>query len=466
MGGFFGVVSQEDCIYDLYFGIDYHSHLGTSRGGIAVNQGNKINRIIHNIENTQFRSKFDGDLPKLHGTSGIASISDMEQQPLTIFSNLGYYAITTVGRINNIENLTRHIFETRDAHFVEMFNGEINQTELVAAIINSEKDFVSGINKVYELIDGSISILILTDNKIIAARDKHGRTPIFIGKKTNNVCATMESCALSNLGYTKYHELGSGEIVTFNHEELIVLQKPNNTKKICAFFWVYYGYPSSEYEGENVENVRYRCGQALVKNDNIKPDVVAGFPDSGTAHAIGYANEAKIPFTRPFVKYTPTWTRSFMPQNQELRNLVARMKIMPVKELIKNKKLLFCEDSIVRGTQIRETVDLLISDGADEVHVRSASPPIMYGCKYLNFSRSTSDMDLIARKEIFEIEGSVPKNLDEYLDNTSDKYKKMIEGIRKKLNLTSLSYQSLDDLLNAIGIDKNNICTYCWNGKS
>ena len=465
MGGFFGVVSREDCVLDVYFGTDYHSHLGTSRGGLAFWSGSVFKRSIHNIENIQFRAKFDAEIPKIKGNMGIGCISDTDPQPLTVRSHLGHYAISTVGRINNLSELTERAFTRQNVHFLETNQGNINPTELVSVMIDQEQSFKDGLLKAQDLIEGSCSILLLTPDGIYAARDKWGRTPLVVGKKDGAYCVAFESCTFANLGYVFDYELGPGEIVLITEEGVQKVAPPRAQMKICAFLWVYYGYPSSTYSGMNVEVMRYRNGAALARNDGIDIDMVAGIPDSGVGHAIGYSNESRIPFGRPFIKYTPTWSRSFMPQDQKVRNLVARMKLMPIPELVAKKRLLFCDDSIVRGTQMRETVDLLYQCNASEVHVRSACPPIVYGCKYLNFSASRSHMDLATRQSILELEGHEPESLQAYCDPTTPQYQAMVEHIGKKLNFSSLKYQTIHDMVEAIGIGKENICTYCWNGK-
>ncbi|MDD4494523.1 MAG: amidophosphoribosyltransferase [Eubacteriales bacterium] len=465
MGGVFGVASKNDCVREVFFGTDYHSHLGTSRGGMAIWNGKSIIKVIHNIENAPFRTKFDEDLASLSGNLGMGCISDMEPQPLTVRSHLGHYAITTVGRINNIEELVQKSFSKGSTHFLEMSGNQINPTELVAALIDQEKSFVEGIKKVQKVIKGSCSILILTPDGFFAARDSVGRTPMIIGEKEGAYCISSESCALPNLGYSYRCEAGPGEILFVSADGIEQLSPPNDKMKVCAFLWVYYGYPSSTYEGVNVEIMRYRSGAALARRDNIQVDMVAGIPDSGVAHALGYANESKLPFARPFIKYTPTWPRSFMPQNQDVRKLIAHMKLIPIHQLIKDKKILFCEDSIVRGTQLRETAELLYEAGATEVHVRSACPPLVYGCKFLNFSRNRSDMDMAARQEIEQIEGHDIENYEEYVESGSDKQCCLIERLRKRLNLTSLKFQTTDDMLEAIGLPKEKVCTYCWNGR-
>lgn len=406
MGGFFGVTSKQDCVFDLYFGTDYHSHLGTRRAGMAVySKDDGFDRAIHNIENAPFRTKFDKDVNKMHGYMGIGCISDYEPQPLIVRSHHGTYAIMTVGKINNTDEIIKQMFDSGHTHFLEMSGGDINATELVAAIINQKEHLVEGIQHAQDVIDGSMTIVLLTPKGIYAARDKMGRTPIAVGKKDDGYCISFESFAYLNLGYVAERELGPGEIVILTPEGIQTLAKPGEDMKICTFLWVYYGYPSSSYEGISVEEMRYECGKKLAQRDDASPDTVAGVPDSGTAHAIGYANESGIPFSRPFIKYTPTWPRSFMPTIQSKRNLIAKMKLIPVHELIQDKSLLLIDDSIVRGTQLRETTEFLYQSGAKEVHVRPACPPIIYGCKYLNFSRSTSEMDLITRRIIEQISG-------------------------------------------------------------
>lgn len=467
MGGFFGAVSQDDCVFDLFFGVDYHSHLGTRRAGMAVySPEDGFDKAIHNIENAPFRTKFTKESNTMHGTMGIGCISDFEAQPILIRSHHGTFAITTVGRINNADEIVDKIIST-NTHFFEMQNGDINPTELVASIINQKDNLIDGIRYAQEIIDGSMSMLILTPKGIYCARDKMGRTPIVIGKKSDGYCASFESFAYLNLGYKDYKALGPGEIVVMNNEGVKTLVAPGKDMKICTFLWIYYGYPSSSYEGISVEKMRYNCGKLLARRDSVKPDIVAGVPDSGTAHAIGYANESGVPFSRPFVKYTPTWPRSFMPTHQSKRNLIAKMKLIPVHDLIEGKSLLLIDDSIVRGTQLRETTEFLYQSGAKEVHIRPACPPLLYGCKYLNFSRSTSEMELITRRVIKELEGCDPdeKTLEEYADPDSEKYQKMVDTICEKLHFTSLRYHRLDDMIESVGIDPSKLCTYCWNGK-
>lgn len=470
MGGFFGVASHEDCVFDLFYGIDYHSHLGTRRAGIAVydKETDSFDKAIHNIENAPFRTKFTSESNTMHGSYGIGCISDYEAQPIHVRSRHGSYAITTVGKINNAEEIASEIFKD-NVHFFVMQNGAINQTELVAAIINQKENFIEGIKYAQEIIEGSMSMLVLTPKGIYAARDKHGRTPIAIGKKEGDgYCASFECFAYLNLGYIDYKSLEPGEIVVITPDEVKTLVNPGSNMKICTFLWVYYGYPSSSYEGLSVEEMRYNCGKCLAKRDEgLKPDVVAGIPDSGIAHAIGYANESGVRYARPFIKYTPTWPRSFMPTHQNKRNLIAKMKLIPLHDLIKDKKLLLIDDSIVRGTQLSETTEFLYESGAKEVHIRTGCPPIIYGCKYLNFSSSKSEMDLIARRAILDLEGKEPDNetLKEYTVPGSEKYEKMLEWIRKELRFTSLKYLRLDDMIKSTGMDPEKLCTYCWNGE-
>ena len=467
MGGFFGAVSKEDCVFDLFFGVDYHSHLGTRRAGMAVYDSESgFDKAIHNIENAPFRTKFTKESNSMHGQMGIGCISDFEAQPILIRSHHGTYAISTVGKINNIDEIADEIIKT-NTHFFEMHGGGINQTELVAAIINQKENFIEGIRYVQEIVDGSISILILTPKGVYAVRDKLGRTPISIGQKEDGYCASFESFAYLNLGYKEYKELGPGEAVVLTPDGVKTLIPAGDKMRICTFLWIYYGYPSASYEGISVEKMRYNCGKALAKRDNVKPDIVAGVPDSGIAHAIGYSNEAGIPYSRPFIKYTPTWPRSFMPTNQTKRNLIAKMKLIPIHDLIDGKSLLLIDDSIVRGTQLRETTEYLFESGAKEVHIRPACPPLFYGCKYLNFSRSTSEMDLITRRVIKKLEGVEPTDeiIKEYVDPDGEKYAAMIEEIRKELHFTTLMYHRLDDMIASVGIDSDKLCTYCWDGK-
>ena len=465
MGGIFGVVSKQDCVPDLFFGTDYHSHLGTCRGGLAVKDGGCFNRSIHDITNAQFRSKFEHDIHGMRGNMGIGVISDNESQPLIIGSHLGTYAIVTVGVIKNIDYLTSEAFKKGGVHFSEMSGGGINPTELMAMLINQEKTFEDGIEHALDAIEGSCSLILLTEEGIYAGRDRLGRTPLVIGKKDGSHAVALETTAFPNLQFEIAHYMGPGEVVFITPEDFVQKKKPKDKMKICAFLWVYYGFPSSSYEGINVEETRYRCGQALAMKDDAEVDYVSCIPDSGTAHAIGYANARKIPYKRPFTKYTPTWPRSFMPQDQERRDLVAKMKLIPVMELIHGRRILFCEDSIVRGTQLKETIQRLYGWGAREVHMRPACPPLVFGCKYLNFSRSRSEMDLAARKAIKELEGQADKNFEEYIISGSEKYQAMVDRIRQRLALTTLKYQELPDLVSAIGLPGDKLCTFCWDGR-
>ena len=466
MGGFFGVVSSSDCVADLFFGTDYHSHLGTQRGGMAVMHRDGFTRHIHDIRNTQFRSKFEDNLKDFKGKSGIGIISDYDDQPILVRSHLGHFGIVTVGAIKNTDELAQRAFARRHTHFSELGNNVINPTELVATLINEEDSFTNGICNAQAQIEGSCSMLLLTADGLYAARDRLGRTPIIIGQKDGACAATMETCAFPNLGYETIKYLGPGEVVLINDQGVHQVKAPGNDLQVCAFLWVYYGYPSSHFEGINVEVVRNRCGAALARRDQVEVDLVAGIPDSGTPHALGYAVEAGLPYRRPFVKYTPTWPRSFMPQEQSVRDLVARMKLTPIPELIKGQRMLFCEDSIVRGTQLQDTVQRLHYYGAKEVHMRPACPPLVYGCPFLNFSRSRSDLDLATRKAIRELEGEDCNNIELYADPATEQYAAMVENIRKRLKLTSLQYQRLDDMVESIGLPREKVCTYCWSGCS
>lgn len=467
MGGFFGVAAKEDCVFDLFFGTDYHSHLGTRRAGMAVYDREKgYDRSIHNIENAPFRTKFDKDVNNMKGNLGIGCISDYEPQPLIVRSHHGTYAITTVGKINNTEAIIQDIFSRNHSHFLEMSGGDINATELVAAIVNQKDNLVEGLQYAQELIEGSMTILLLTPKGIYAARDRMGRTPVAIGRKKDAYCVAFESFSYLNLGYEPMKELGPGEIAVITPEGVKTLVSPGKDMKICSFLWVYYGYPSSSYEGISVEKMRYNCGELLAQRDNVKPDIVAGVPDSGTAHAIGYANQSGIPFSRPFIKYTPTWPRSFMPTIQTQRNLIAKMKLIPVHDLIQDQSLLLIDDSIVRGTQLRETTEFLYQSGAKEVHIRPACPPLLFGCKYLNFSRSSSEMDLITRRVLKEMEEEGRQiDLKAYVDPDTREYAEMVERIGKQLNFTSLRFNRLDDMIASIGIGREKLCTYCWDGQ-
>ncbi len=468
MGGIFGVASKKSCVMDLFFGVDYHSHLGTRRGGMAVYGPDGFSRAIHNIENSPFRTKFDRDLDELHGNLGIGCISDFEPQPLLVQSHLGSFAITMVGKINNMEQLADISYKNGCTHFLEMSGGSINPTEMVASLINQKSSILEGIQYVQELVDGSMTLMVLTPEGIYAARDRLGRTPLIIGKKDDAFCVSFESFAYLNLGYDFYKELGPKEICYVTPESCETLSARGEEMRICSFLWVYYGYTTSTYEGVNVEVMRNRCGELLAQRDSgrVRPDYVAGVPDSGIAHAVGYANESRVPFARPFIKYTPTWPRSFMPTNQNQRNLIAKMKLIPVDALIRDKSLLLIDDSIVRGTQLRETTEFLYHSGAKEVHIRPACPPLLFGCKYLNFSRSKSEMDLITRRIIKLREGETSlKVLMDYTNPDSTNYKEMVEAICKELNFTSLHFHRLDDLIASIGISPCKLCTYCWSGR-
>ena len=465
MGGFFGVVARDDCVTDLFYGTDYHSHMGTQRGGLAVKNGGGIDRHIHDITTAQFRSKFEDDIRAMAGWMGIGVISDFESQPLIIGSRLGTFAIVTVGVIQNLDALVEEAFGGRYAHFSELSNKGMNPTEVVAMLISREASFTEGIAAAQAAIEGSCSILLLTDDAIYAARDRLGRTPVVLGSKEGATAVAMESCALPNLGYEVERYLGPGEVIRNDQEGSEQTNPPGEEMRICAFLWVYYGYPASSYEGINVEATRYRCGQALALRDGLEVDCVAGIPDSGTAHAIGYANQKDLPYRRPFVKYTPTWPRSFMPQDQDVRDLVARMKLIPIGDLIEGQRLLFCEDSIVRGTQLKDIIERLFAHGAKEVHMRPACPPLIHGCRYLNFSRSRSELDLAGRRAIAEIEGEDAGVRPEYGDPDSPEHAEMVERIRERLGLTSLQYQRLEDLIEAIGLPRERVCTYCWNGE-
>lgn len=473
MGGFFGVTSHRDCVFDLFYGTDYHSHLGTRRAGMVVYDAQKgFDRAIHNIETSNFRPKFEKDVRSMKGHQGIGCISDFEPQPILMRSHLGTYAITTVGKINNEKELIQMLFSRGHSHFLEMSGGEINATELVASLINQQPSILEGIRFAQEVIKGSMSLLLLTKDGIYAARDRWGRTPVEIGRDADGYCVCFESFSYLNLGYQHEKELGPGEIVKITPDGIEILQKPREEMRICTFLWIYYGYPPAAYEGLNVEEVRYKCGRMLaerdLKRENVHPDVVAGVPDSGIAHAVGYSNRSGIPYSRPFVKYTPTWPRSFTPPFQDKRDLIAKMKLIPNRALVEGKKLLLIDDSIVRGTQLRETTEYLYESGAKEVHIRPACPPLVFGCKYLNFSRSRTEEELITRRMIEKLEGTLyPKDdvLERYLDPDSEEYAAMLEEIRKELNFTTLHYHRLDDMVEALDINPCKLCTYCWNGK-
>lgn len=472
MGGVFGVVSREDCVMDIFFGTDYHSHLGTKTGGMCILQEDGFNRAIHGISNAPFRGKFEPELESMVGNAGIGAISDEDPQPLTIRNKFGNWAITTVGRINNKQELIDWLIEKNDAHFMSKSGGAVNSTELIGSIVSTGKDIVDGIRIAQEKIDGSATMIIMTDDGMYAARDRYGRTPLIIGKKDGAYCASSESFAFINIGYEFERELGPGEIAFFTPDTEQVLKEPNEEMKICTFLWSYFGYTTSIYESKNVEFMRNTNGALMAQKDGkLDVDYVAGVPDSGIAHALGYANESKIPYCRPLIKYTPTWSRSFMPTNQKARNQVAQMKLIPVFKFIRDKKFVLIDDSIVRGTQLMETVSYLTDNGAKEIHVRSACPPIMYSCKYLNFSSSKSEMELITRRKIKELEGipaeiPVPQDiLDKYTDSSTEEYAKMVEAIRSQLNFDSLGFQDLDSLLSATGLEKCKLCTYCWDGR-
>ena len=473
MGGFFGVASREDCVFDVYYGTDYHSHLGTRRAGMVIYDREKgFDRAIHNIESANFRPKFEKDVQKMEGQYGIGCISDFEPQPLIVRSHHGTYALATVCRINNHKELTDNLFRSGHSHFLEMSGGEINPTELVAALINQQESIVEGIRYAQEQVDGSLTLLLLTGTGVYAARDRLGRTPVQIGRKEEATCACFESFSYLNLGYQPIKELGPGEIVFLTPDRVETVSPPLEKKRICAFLWIYYGFPAASYEGLNVEDVRYACGRKLAERDlsrgDIHPDLVAGVPDSGLAHAIGYSNASGVPFARPYVKYTPTWPRSFTPPFQDRRDLIAKMKLLPIHALIEGRSMLLIDDSIVRGTQLRESADYLFGNGAREVHVRPACPPLVYACRYLNFSRSTSDDELIARRKIRMLEGTDKVDearIAEYTDPDSEPYHAMMEEIRREMHFTTLHYHRLDDMIEALDIDPECLCTYCWNGK-
>jgi amidophosphoribosyltransferase len=465
MGGMFGVSSKGDCLADLFYGTDYHSHLGTRRGGMVVKNAGGFKRNIHDITNAQFRSKFEEDLPKLHGPLGIGVISDYEDQPMLVNSHHGRYALATVGRAHNLDRLVEKLLANRGFHLAEMKSNEANQTEVVAALINQGQNLVEGMRIAQQEIEGSCSMLLLAPDAIYAARDRLGRTPLAVGRKEGAIAVTMETCALPNLEYEVDRHLGPGEIVRITPEGVEQLAEPGDRTQICSFLWIYYGYPASTYEGKNAEVARNDCGVALARADDVEVDMVAGIPDSGVGHAIGYAAEARVPYRRPFVKYTPTWPRSFMPQDQSVRDLVARMKLIPIRELIDGQRILFCEDSIVRGTQLQDIVQRLFDYGAREIHMRAACPPLVFGCKFLNFSRSRSELDLAARRAIEKLEGNAEARLDEYADSKTECHARMVEVIRDRLGLTSLRYQTLDDMTEAIGVPREKLCTFCWSGK-
>lgn len=465
MGGLFGVASTDDCVSELFYGTDYHSHLGTRRGGIAVMHSGGIHRSIHNIESSPFRTKFEMEIPGFKGKSGIGVISDTDPQPLVVGSHLGTFGIVTVGRINNLDALVKEAYKRRWS-FSDTAGGAISPTEVAAMLICAEGSFEDGVCNAQRSVQGSCSMLLLTREGIYAARDRLGRTPLVIGRKKGAVAVSSESCAFPNLGFEVDHFLGPGEMVLLNAEGWETRRTPGPAMQICAFLWVYYGYPASEYEGINVEVARNRCGAALARRDSVDVDYVAGIPDSGIGHALGYATETGIPYRRPFVKYTPTWPRSFMPQQQELRDLVAKMKLIPVPALIRGKRLLFCEDSIVRGTQLKDNIRILYHHGALEVHMRPACPTLIYPCEFLNFSTSRSTLDLVGRKVIRQLEGDREEDLAAYARAGSEKNLAMVEEVRKRLLLTTLKYQSLEDMVASIGLPRERLCTHCWDGSS
>lgn len=464
MGGFFGVVSDKDCVADLYYGTDYHSHLGTWRGGMVVKNKDEFKRSIHDITNTQFRSKFEDDLSKFNGHLGIGVINDTEAQPLIIRSHHGKYALVTVGRVLNAKTLIDESFKRGAIHFSEISGSHINSGELIATLINQEATIEDGIKLALDSVEGSCSLLLLTEDAVYAARDRLGRTPVIIGRREGALAATMETCALPNLGFEIEKYLGPGEVVRITTDGFETLKPAGDKMQICAFLWVYYGYPASSYEGINVEVVRYRCGAALARADDTEVDYIAGIPDSGTGHAVGYSRETGIPYSRPFVKYTPTWPRSFMPTEQRIRDVVAKMKLIPIKELIQGKRLLFCEDSIVRGTQLKDTIQRLYNCGAREVHMRPACPPLVFSCPFINFSQSKSELDLAGRRAVKELEGESGNHLDEYSNSETEPYRAMVDRIRQRLRLTTLKYQKMSDLVTAIGLPKDKLCTFCWDG--
>lgn len=466
MSGFFGCVSKDDCVYDVFYGTDYHSHLGTKRAGLAFySEKKKFQRAIHSLEDGYFRNKFDGDMAGFKGNIGIGVISDTEAQPILVTSHLGRFAVATVSKIANIDELEERFMNLRRT-FAETSQGSVNPTELIAMLIAEGEDFVSGIENVYNRVKGSCSMLILTETGIIAARDRLGRTPIVIGKKPGSYAATFETCAFPNLGFETEKFLGPGEIVSITADGYEQLREPNEKMQICSFLWVYYGYPPSFYEGINVDECRYKCGAALAKNDTTEADFVAGIPDSGIGHAMGYSNQKRVPLKRPYSKYTPTWPRSFMPQNQSMRDLVAKMKLIPNSSIIKNKRGVFLDDSIVRGTQLKDNVKDLHEAGIKEVHMRIACPPLTYPCEFLNFSRSRSNLDLATYKAVEQLEGHTNTDMTEYSDSNNPKYQAMVEQIRENLDLTTLKFQKLDDLVEAIGLPKEKLCTHCWDGSS
>ncbi|MCD7938063.1 MAG: amidophosphoribosyltransferase [Tannerellaceae bacterium] len=463
MGGFFGTISKSACATDLFYGTDYNSHLGTRRGGMATNDEGVFKRSIHNLENSYFRTRFESQLDKFTGNSGIGVISDTDPQPIFVHSHLGKYAIVTVAKVNNLVTLEKELLE-QGCHFTELSSGSINQTELIALLISQGKDFVEGIENVYNKVEGSCSMLLLTEDGLIAARDKYGRTPVLVGHKEDAYAVSSEPCSFPNLGYELEYNVGPGEIVKLTADKMTQLRAPNKKMKVCSFLWVYYGYPVSDYEGVNVDAVRYASGMAMGKKDTVEADFVSGIPDSGIGMGLGYAEGKGIPYRRAIVKYTPTWPRSFTPANQSVRDLVARMKLIPNRHLLNGKRVIFCDDSIVRGTQLRDNVNILYSYGAKEVHMRVGCPPILYSCPFLGFSASKSSLELIARRIVKELEGDDTKDLDKYAETDSDQYNNLVDCIRKKLNITTLRFNTVEDLIASIGLPKECVCTHCYDG--
>ena len=465
MGGFFGTISNEECATDLFYGTDYNSHLGTRRGGMATLHEGVFNRSIHNLESSYFRSRFESELSKFKGNSGVGIISDTDPQPIFMNTHLGRFALVTVAKVNNISELEKELID-KGCHFSELSSGDINQTELIALLIAQCDNFVDGIENVYNKIKGSCSMVLLTDDGLIAARDKWGRTPVMIGKKENAYAVSSEPCSFPNLGYELEYNVGPGEIVKLTATEMTQLRKPNKEMQVCSFLWVYYGYPVSDYEGINVDTARYDSGMRMSKKDDVEADYVSGIPDSGIGMAMGYAEGKGIPYRRAIVKYTPTWPRSFTPANQAVRDLVAKMKLIPNKAVLKDKRVIFCDDSIVRGTQLRDNVNILYGYGAKEVHMRIGCPPILHSCPFLGFSASKSPLELIARRIIQEFEGDDPKNLDQYATTGTPEYTKMVDEIRTRLNITTLKFNTVEDLIASIGLAKESVCTHCYNGCS
>jgi amidophosphoribosyltransferase len=465
MGGFFGTISKTACATDLFYGIDYNSHLGTRRGGMATLHNGTFNRSIHNLENSYFRTRFEKELSKFEGSSGIGVISDTDPQPIFMSTHLGKFAIVTVAKINNIDELEKELLN-KGHHFSELSSGSTNQTELIALLISEKDDFVTGIENVFTKIKGSCSLLLLTENGLIAARDKWGRTPVIVAKKEGAYAVSSEPSSFPNLNFETVHDIGPGEIVKITADKMVQLRPADKKMQICSFLWVYYGYPTSEYEGINVDTARYNNGMIMAEKDDIEADFVAGIPDSGTGMALGYAEGKGIPHRRAIVKYTPTWPRSFTPANQSVRDLVARMKLIPNRHLLKDKRVVFCDDSIVRGTQLHDNVSILYDYGAKEVHMRIGSPPILHSCPFVGFSASKSALELIARRIVKELEGEDDKDLDKYAETGSEKYNNLVESIRRKLNITTLKYTTIEDLVKSIGLPKECLCTHCYDGSS